>query len=109
MDWEQEFIGLCLQLQRKEDYGDKLKRRKHNAAMDKLQKLEKKMENPSPSLEKLLDHEDSRVRNQAASVCITMGLLPEKTVQTLRDVIVNEKDTTLKMSAAMLLKQCMED
>jgi len=109
MQWEQEFVALCLQLQRKDDYGDKQKRRKHNAAMDKLKKLEEKMENPSQGLSRLLDHEDSRVRNQAAAACMALGLLHEKTVRTLRDVIVNEQDTTLKFSASMLLKQCMEE
>ena len=110
MDWQQEFVQLCLQTMRMEDYGDKQKRVCHNRAVGKLEKLKKQIgREAEPQLRELLNHEDSRVRIYGASACMELGILPEKTVEVLRSVIVNEKDTTLKFSASMLLKQCMED
>lgn len=103
-------MELCLQTMCKEDYGDKQKRQRHNRAVSRLETLKKQRScQDAPQLLEMLNHEDSRIRIYAASACMELDILPKETVDVLRAVIVNEKDTTLKFSASMLLKQCMED
>lgn len=107
LEFTEEFAALCLQTMKKEDYGDRRKRRLHYAAMEQLRELAR--QGTASQLESLLDHRDSRVRIQACAACREQGFLMERSVETLRDVIVHEPDTTLKFSASMLLKQYMEN
>lgn len=111
MAFGETFVTLCLQTMVKEDYGNKQKRKQHNSAVDALRKLSLSLrrEEAAAQLEPLLSHKDSRVRVFAASACGEWDVLTNKAAAALRDVIVSEQDTTLKMNAAMVLKQYMED
>ena len=107
MDVQQEFVQLCLQTMGKEDYGDRQKRLRHNRAVTKLEKLKKQLGREDAA--KLLDHGDPRVRIYTASACLEQGFLKKEAAAALRLAAKTEKDPTLKFSASMLLKQCMED
>ena len=111
MTLEQEFVSLCLQTMKKSDYSDKQKRKIHNAAADKLNQLIdqiRQMPDAEVLLKRFLSHEDSRVRIYGSLACLQLDMLYNVSARSLRRVIVEEPDPTLKASASMLLKKMIE-
>ena len=104
-----QFVDLCMQLCFWEDYLDKKKLRRHNAAMAKLDKLEEKLKRDASveTIERLLYHEDERVRLNAAATCLKkMGVLKDEANGVLNDIIASESaDKDVRFSASMLLEQ----
>ena len=89
------FVELSLQQCTKNDYANKLKVEKHNAASEKLKKLQDEMkQNVSEDiLYVLLNHEDDRVKVNAASFCLQSEILVEQSVLTLEKIIdVSDED-----------------
>ena len=102
------FVDLSLQQCMKADYQNKRKVKSHNAAFKKLQKLQIKMKrrNCIEILDLLLLHEDERVRINAASLCLQIGILVDKAIRVLEQIAKSSEDATLSFSATMLLKSC---
>ena len=101
------FVELSLQGCTKNDYANKLKVKKHNAASQKLKKLQNEMkENVSEDiLYVLLNHEDDRVKINAASFCLQSEILMDQAVLTLKNLIEVSDDSTICFSAKMLLQK----
>ena len=106
-DYYNLFVELSLQQCAKNDYANKLKVKKHNAASKKLNKLQDEMkQNVSEDiLNMLLNHEDDRVKVNAASFCLQTSNLVEPSVLTLKKIINDSDDSTICFSAKMLLQQ----
>ena len=84
-DYYNLFVELSLQQCTKNDYGNKLKVKKHNAAYKKLNKLQDEMMKNigDDALHALLNHEDDRVKVNAASFCLNSEVLVEQSILTL--------------------------
>lgn len=110
-DYYNSFVDLSLQQCLKTDYVDKQKVKKHNAACYKLKKLKDEMEqHPSEDvLYALLNHEDDRVKVNAASLCLQLQILVEQTVLTLKRIIDISDDSTIRFTAKMLLQKYKYD
>ena len=76
-DYYNLFVELSLQQCTKNDYENKLKVKKHNAAYKKLNKLQDEMMKNigDDALHALLNHEDDRVKVNAASFCLNSEVL----------------------------------
>lgn len=105
-DYYSLFVELSLRTCTKNDYANKLKVKKHNAALRKLNKLQDELkQNVSEEiLYALLGHEDDRVRVNAASFCLQSKILVEQAVLTLEKIIDVSDDSTICFSAEMLLQ-----
>ena len=99
------FVDLCLKRCLTDDYGDKSKVRQHNRAMNKLLKLQKEMEEIGCSeiLDKLLLHDDDRVRLSAGAFGVDFASHREKSIIVINDVAKNSKDKMLSFDAYMVL------
>ena len=106
-DYYDLFVELSLQQCTKSDYANKLKVQKHNAASKKLNKLQDEMmQNISnDTLCALLNHEDDRVKVNAASFCLKSEVLVEQSILTLKKIIADSNDSTICFSAKMLLQK----
>lgn len=100
------FVDLSLQQCTQTDYVDKFKVNTHNTACKKLKQLESEMKqtNSGDVLRLLLDHNDDRVKINAASFCLNMNVFVDKAFITLRRIIENSPDKTVCFSAKMLLE-----
>lgn len=100
------FVELSLRQCTKNDYADKKKVRVHNEMSKKLLELQTEMSRSDCTevLHKLLSHEDDRVRCNAASMCLQIGVLPEKAVLVLKKIADSSTDPTVQFSAKMLLQ-----
>lgn len=100
------FVDLSLQLCKKDDYGDKVKVRKNNAAASKLIKLQKKMRQniDEELLDALLHHEDERVKENAASFCLKINILVEQAILTLENLRDSSDDWSISFSSKMVLQ-----
>ena len=100
------FVELSLQQCTKNDYANKLKVKTHNVASKKLRQLQTKMKKDSSEemLLMLLNHDDDRVKINAAFCCLQMDVLIEQTVLALKKIIDESNDSTLCFSAKMLLQ-----
>ncbi len=98
------FIQLCLQQCKKEDYRDKAKVKAHNASFQALRQMETELAKTdrAPMLEKLLLHEDDRVKLNAAAMCLRQKILTEKALAILSDLAKESEDETLRLSAKMV-------
>lgn len=105
-DYYNSFVNLSLQQGSKNDYSDKAKLKMHNAASKQLQQLQNIMKESDCTevLCKLLSHEDERVRINAASLCLQMGVLIEKTNCVLRNIMDSSDDATMRFSAKIILQ-----
>lgn len=105
-DYYNLFVKLCLQQCSKNDYADKAKVETHNAASKQLQQLQNEMKESDCTevLCKLLSHEDERVRINAASLCLQMGLLIEKASCVLKDIMDSSDDAAMRFSAKIILQ-----
>ena len=103
-DYYDLFVKLSLQQCTENDYADKAKVRRHNAAFKKLYKLqdETKRNMSEEALLILLNHEDDRVKVNAASFCLQWGILVGQSVQTLKKAADTSGDRTIRLSAEML-------
>lgn len=101
------FVELSLQQCTKNDYANKMKVKKHNVASKKLNKLhdEMKRNGSEDILCMLLDHEDDRVKVNAASFCLQSSILVEQSVLILKKIINASDDSTICFSAKMLLQK----
>ena len=106
-DYYDLFVKLSLQQCTENDYADKAKVRRHNAAFKKLYKLqdETKRNMSEEALLILLNHEDDRVKVNAASFCLQWGILVGQSVQTLKKAADTSGDRTIRLSAEMLLQK----
>ena len=106
-DYYNLFVELSLQQCTKNDYVNKLKVKKHNAAYKKLNKLQDEMMKNigDDALHALLNHEDDRVKVNAASFCLHASVLIEQSVLTLKRIIADSDDSTICFSAKMLLQK----
>ena len=104
-DYYNLFVNACLKLCLEDDYGDKSKVRANNRAFDKLHKLQKEMMefDCSDILDKLLVHEDDRVRLSAGNFGIDFPSYREKSIVVVNDVAKNSKDRMLSFNAYMVL------
>ena len=100
-------MELSLQQCTKNDYANKLKVTKHNEVTEKLNKMQAEMmQNISDdTLCALLNHEDDRVKVNAASFCLRSNVLVEKSILTLEKIIADSDDSTIRFSAEMLLQE----
>ena len=100
------FVELSLQQCLKNDYADSEKIRRHNVASKKLLALQEEMKKNADEkvLYALLTHEDDRVKINAASLCLLLGLLIEPSVLTLKKLANDSGDSTICFSAKMLLE-----
>ena len=105
-DYYNSFVELSLQQCAKNDYANKEKVRKHNVASKKLLVLQEEMKKNADEevLYALLGHEDDRVKLNAASFCLLLGLLIEPSVLTLKKLANDSDDSTICFSAKMLLE-----
>ena len=105
-DYYNLFVELSLQQCAKNDYADREKVRRNNAASKKLLVLQEKMKKNADEdvLYALLAHEDDRVKINAASFCLQLGLLIEPSILTLKKIANDSGDSTLCFSAKILLK-----
>lgn len=96
-----------------DDYGDKKKVKLSNRAFKTLLGIEKEMqkelrrENRGECIDilnRLLDHEDDRVKINAGNFCLQEGVLTEKAWEVLKRVANRSEDTTLRLSAAMVMQ-----
>ena len=106
-DYYNSFVDLSLQQCLKTDYVDKQKVKKHNAAYKKLNKLQDEMMKNigDDALHALLNHEDDRVKVNAASFCLKSEVLVEQSILTLEKIIAGSDDPTICFSAKMLLQK----
>lgn len=106
-DYYNLFVELSLQQCTKNDYVNKLKVKKHNAAYKKLNKLQDEMIKNigDDTLCALLNHEDDRVKVNAASFCLNSEVLIEQSILTLEKIIADSDDPTICFFAKMLLQK----
>lgn len=106
-DYYSLFVELSLQQCTKNDYTNKLKVEAHNAASKKLRQLQDEMKQnySEETLHMLLNHEDDRVKVNAASFCLQREVLVEPAVLALKKIIDVSDDSTICFSARMLLQQ----
>ena len=100
------FIQLSKQQCLKNDYIDKQKLKKHNFASRKLKEIREEMKKSDCSavLENLLRYDDERVKLNAATACIEMGVFIDDATNVLLEIIEKSDDSTLSFSAKMILK-----
>ena len=101
------YVDLCLQLCGDKDYADKHNVRRHNAAFDKLSRLQAKLKGTDCEelLRQLLSHEDSRVLVSAAAFGLGEGILVSACMDSLRSVADRSNRSLISFSAEMVLKQ----
>ena len=106
-DYYNLFVELSLKQCTKNDYVNKLKVKKHNAAYKKLNKLQYEMMKNigDDTLCALLNHEDDRVKVNAASFCLNSEVLVEQSILALEKIIADSDDPTICFSAKMLLQK----
>ena len=100
------FLKLSLQQCTQNDYMDKAKVKKHNTASKKIHKLMDEMEPITCEniMYILLNHEDDRVKVNAASLCLKSGVFVDQSVLALNKIINVSNDPTLRFSAKLLLQ-----
>lgn len=105
-DYYSLFVELSLQQCTKNDYTNKKKVKVHNTSFKKLQRLQEEMQKTDciNILSMLLLHNDNRVKLNAASLCLKMGVLVDKAVLTLKNIIDSSDDSTICFSAKMILQ-----
>ena len=106
-DYYNLFVELSLQQCTKNDYANKLKVKKHNAAAKRLNKMQGEMMQNigDDTLRMLLHHEDDRVKVNAASFCLHSKVLVEQSIFTLEKIVADSDDSTIRFSAEMLLRE----
>ena len=105
-DYYSTFVELSLQQCKKSDYGDKRKVKRNNVAFTKLNSMQEEMKQnfSEEKLCALLNHEDDRVKVNAAVFCLKFNILLEKAVLTLEKIRDGLDDSTISFSAEMTLK-----
>lgn len=100
------FVEYSLQQCAKEDYADPDKVKAHNAASKKLRRLLDTMrrQDSEEVLCRLLDHDEERVRVNAASACLQLGVAEARAVSVLRKLAAASDDPTIGLAAQMLLQ-----
>lgn len=99
----------CVSLQQctENDYANKQKIKKHNAASKKLKSVQEEMKHNvgEDVMDMLLNHEDDRVKVNAAAFCLQSGILIDQAVITLKKIIDMSDDSTICFGAKMLLQE----
>ena len=99
-------VELCKELLRDwDDCGDRKKVIMNNRAMNRLWKLDEKMNNDDGKnvLLKLLNHENDRVVLTAAMLCIKMNFNVEETLKKIEYIKCNSQQSLLRHEAEMML------
>jgi len=113
LQYYEAYVELVSQLCGREDYGDKQKVRRHNAAMKKLQALQMKMcedlGHASDAIEQLLESDYERVRVYIAYFCVEQNLYAEKAANVLRGIVKHSDDKMHRYYAHMALKQHLHE
>mgnify|MGYP003300155999 CR=1 FL=1 len=103
-DYYDEYVKYATRLiLNNDDYGNKSKVRAHNRAMKKLLLLEKEIieANDTDLFDRLLQHEDERVKMYACNLCVTMNYNVDNALQILKELCVTSTE------APMILGHCM--
>lgn len=105
-DYYKLFVELSSQQCTKNDYANKAKVQKSNTASKKLKLLQDEMKQNvnEDILYMLLNHEDERVKVNAASFCLQSEILVDYAILTLKKIIAVSDDVTISFSAKMLLQ-----
>lgn len=105
-EYYNKFVELSMQQCTKNDYADKNKVKVHNEASKKLLQLQEEMKKIDylEILQDLLNHDDDRVKINAASFCFRMNVYREKVVNVLKSIINTSNDNTIRFSAEMILE-----
>ena len=105
-DYYSLFVDLSRQQCTASDYIDKNRIKEHNEAAKQIKKLQFEMESKGglDVLDALLDHEDERVKINAASICLEKGVFVEKASYELKKIESCSEDHSLAFSATILLK-----
>ena len=100
------FVYLSLQQCKRSDYADKQKVKRNNVAFTKLNSIQKELRQNFGEEQwcALLNHEDDRVKVNAAVFCLKFKLLIEQAVLTLETVRDSSDDSTISFSAKMALQ-----
>ncbi len=106
MDYYNTFVELALQQCRKSDYADKQKVKRNNVAFTKLNSMQEEMRQNFGEEQwcALLNHEDDRVKVNAAVFCLKFKVLVEQAVFTLEKIKDGSDDSTISFSAKMTLQ-----
>jgi len=96
------YVENCLKLCLQDDYGDRKKLKAHNKAMDTLAKLETEI--TAHEFQRLLTHEDERVRLNAAAACVRRKLCYDEALAALGEIEAHSPDGTLSLAAKMVLR-----
>jgi len=106
-DYYNLFVELSLQQCTKNDYTNKQKVKKHNVASKKINKLQDEMmrDISDDTLCALLNYEDDRVKLNAVSFCLNSEVLVEQSILTLKKIIADSDDSSIRFSAKMLLQK----
>ena len=101
------FVALSQMQCLKDDYDNKRRVFKNNAAHRKMAALQKEMrkQNQKETALSLLRHPDERVKLNAASLCLTMNTHISDAINVLREIQEHSADPTLRMTAKMLTIQ----
>ena len=106
-DYYNIFVDLCLQTCTQHDYRSTAKVLKHNRAMTKIIEITKEIDDTGNSavFEELLNHEDERVRLNAAYDCLRTNISVRKACKELKRLAKKSKDASISFSAKMTLEQ----
>jgi len=107
-DYYNLFIEYSNQLCSKDDYVNKQKVKVHNIAMKNLIQIQREIANDIKNgavvLIKLLEYDNEKVRLNAASQCLQIGIQQEKAIEVLRKIERNSTDKLCQFDAQMILK-----
>ena len=102
------FIKYSNQLCSKDDYINKQKVKIHNKAMKNLIQIQREITNDIKNgavvLIKLLEHDNEKVRLNAAAQCLQIGIQQEKAIEVLKKIENNSTDKLCQLDARMILK-----
>ena len=104
-EYYEEYVRLCLCLCLSKDYGNKNKVNKHNRAMRQLYHLQQEIREAhcDEILQQLLQHEDERVKINAAHLCLQMNVYKEDARVVLQKIKEQSTEPTLRFDAMLIL------
>ena len=98
-----EFVTICEKTCSADEFKSKKRRTEHNAAMTSLEKLKKKMfveqEHCLSIAVALMQHDNEKVRINAAAYCLEANISVETAKQVLLDIYRNSSDRILSYNA----------
>lgn len=109
-DYYDLFICLSKRQCLSTDYTDKKKIEEHNTSAKKIWQLKDEMKSQGclSVLDPLLEHDDDRVKINAAALCLELDVFQDKAKIVLEQIYKCSGDSTLSFSAKMLLNKIKE-